>query len=131
MRWVAVSVRGMLRGCDAVNRARRRAGLLRRTDSGGVQSERARKHVSMHKKGGFKQPFFMGPSRGVWAGSAAPGGDETMPVGTQTRRVTANLPAVLAADVEQLAQDAGLTTSAWVARILAPAVRSLKPRGNQ
>ena len=29
------------------------------------------------------------------------------------------------------AQDAGLTTPAWVARILASAVRSLKPRGNQ
>ena len=31
MRWVSVSVRGMLRGCGAVNRAHHRAGLLRRT----------------------------------------------------------------------------------------------------
>ena len=64
VRWVSVSVRGMLRGCGAVNRARRRAGLLRRTDSGVVQSERARKTVSMHIKGGFKQTFFMAPAGG-------------------------------------------------------------------
>ena len=51
-----------------------------------------------------------------------------MPVGPRTRRVTVNLPADTAADVEQIALDAGLTTSAWVARILAAAVRSLKPR---
>ena len=50
-----------------------------------------------------------------------------MAVGRDTRRLTVNLPAVLAAGVEQLAQDAGLTTPAWVARILAAAVRSLKP----
>ena len=61
-----------------------------------------------------------------WAGSAAPGGDETMPVGPSTKRVTVNVPAALAVDVEQLAQGAGLTTAAWVARILAAAVRSLK-----
>ena len=48
VRWVSVSVRGMLRGCGAVNRAHHRAGLLRRAGSGGVQSERARKHVSMY-----------------------------------------------------------------------------------
>ena len=54
-----------------------------------------------------------------------------MTVGRDTRRLTVNLPAVLAAGVEQLALDAGTTTPAWVARILASAVRSLKPRGNQ
>ena len=50
-----------------------------------------------------------------------------MPVGHDTRRLTTNVPAALDADVEQLAQGAGLTTSAWVARSLASAVRSLKP----
>ena len=49
-----------------------------------------------------------------------------MPVGPSTKRVTVNVPAALAVDVEQLAQGAGLTTAAWVARILAAAVRSLK-----
>ena len=50
-----------------------------------------------------------------------------MPVGRDTPRLTTNVPAALAADVELLAQGAGLTTSAWIARILAAAVRSLKP----
>ena len=50
-----------------------------------------------------------------------------MPVGPRTRRLTVNLPAGTAADVEQLARDAWLTTSAWIARIVAAAVRSLKP----
>ena len=45
-----------------------------------------------------------------------------MPIGPQTHRLTVNLPAGTAADV-----DAWLTTSAWVGKILAAAVRSLKP----
>ena len=54
-----------------------------------------------------------------------------MTVGRDTRRLTVNLPAILAAGVERLTQDAGTTTPAWVARVLASAVRSLKPRGNR
>ena len=44
-----------------------------------------------------------------------------MPIGPQTHRLTVNLPAGTAA------ADAWLTTSAWVGKILAAAVRSLKP----
>ena len=55
-----------------------------------------------------------------------------MPVGRVTRRLTTSVPAAPAADVELLAQGAGLSSSAWVARILAAAVRSLKPQvGNR
>ena len=50
-----------------------------------------------------------------------------MPIGPQTHRLTVNLPAGTAAAVEQLALDAWLITSAWIARIVAAAVRSLKP----
>ena len=50
-----------------------------------------------------------------------------MPIGPQTHRLTVNLPAGAPAAVEQLALDAWLTTSAWVGKILAAAVRSLKP----
>ena len=128
MRWVSVSVRGKLRGCGAVNRARRRAGLLRRADSGGVQSERARKHANIIYTDSTFPPRF-GPVGGGGLGrfGAAPIGGHAMTAGRDTRRLTVNLPAVLAAGVERLAQDAAPTTSAWVARILASAVRSLKP----
>ena len=55
---------------------------------------------------------------------------ELMPVNrATTKRLSVSLPSAMAADVELLAQGAGLPTSAWVARILAAAVRSLKPRG--
>ena len=50
-----------------------------------------------------------------------------MPIGPQTHRRTVNLPAGSAAEVELLALDAWLTPSAWVGKILAAAVRSLKP----
>ena len=50
-----------------------------------------------------------------------------MPIGPQTHPLTVNLPAGTAAEVELLARDAWLTTSAWIARIVAAAVHSLKP----
>ena len=50
-----------------------------------------------------------------------------MPIGPQTHRLTVNRQAGTAAAVEQLARDARLTTSTWIARLVAAAVRSLKP----
>ena len=49
-----------------------------------------------------------------------------MPIGPQTHHLTVNLPAGTAAEVEQFALDAWLT-STWIARIVAAAVRSLNP----
>lgn len=48
-----------------------------------------------------------------------------MTVARDTRRITINVPAALAADVDRPAQDAGLTASAWAARWLGVAVRSI------
>ena len=46
----------------------------------------------------------------------------------RTARVVAYLPRDTADDVARLAAHDGVTTSAWAARILSAAVRSLKPR---
>ena len=51
-----------------------------------------------------------------------------MPVGCNTRRLTVNTPADVATRFDRLAQDRGLSSSALAAKLLAAAVRSLKPQ---
>ena len=65
MRWVSVSVRGMLRGCSATDSARHHAGMLRRADCSAVQSERAHEKREYYNKSNLELPKTNGPYGGV------------------------------------------------------------------